>query len=269
MPKVSVNIVTKDRAQLLIQALNSVLEQRFKNYEVVVVNDASTDNTQQVIENYQTKFPSFVSITNPINVGVRTARDQALKASQGEYIAVLDDDDVWIDNGKLGLQVDFLNHNPSVGAVGTWAKMLDMTTGQLLDSKSPLSDQEIRERMLIKCCLMNQTVMFRKSIANEVGGYELSHKYCEDYSLWLRMGTVSKLQNLRNITTQFRIHNKGLTETTNLSLIWRASLLVIKYRTHYPNFLKSWLKWIAQYFITLIFGINGWEKLKKLFLVNN
>lgn len=262
MPKVSVNVVTRNRGTLLREALQSVLDQSYSDYEVVVIDDGSVDNTTEVITEFENKFKKITLVVNETNLGVKNARQQALDASLGQYIAVLDDDDVWISPDKLTLQVNHLDTHPEIGLVGSWAKMLDATNGELSDWRPPLSDSDIRQQMLIRSCFMNPTVMFRKSVVDEVGGYKQSPEYCEDYSLWMRIARVSKCENLQEITTRFRIHNKGLTETKNLKQIQYAILLIIKYRSSFPNFSKSLVKWVLQYVITLVFGVRTWTKFK-------
>src|SRR5438132_941747 len=117
MPKVSINILTHNRSWLLLRALDSVAKQSFKDYEVVIINNGSTDNTLQALDNYKNQ-PTVKIISLPINIGITAARQKALENSSGEYIAILDDDDKWVEPEKLKAQVDFLDKNPDYVLVG-------------------------------------------------------------------------------------------------------------------------------------------------------
>ena len=99
MPKLSINILTKNRAELLKKALDSVANQSFKDYEVVVVDDGSTDETQKVILSYNHVIIKLLN--HQSSLGITQSRQEALRASGGEYVAILDDDDEWIDPDKL------------------------------------------------------------------------------------------------------------------------------------------------------------------------
>src|SRR4051812_9226023 len=116
MPKVSVNILTKNRPELFKKAYASVRAQSFIDYEVVVVNDGSTDGTAEVLKDL--KIENLKIITHTSSQGITKSRQEALEQSAGEYIAILDDDDEWIDPEKLKKQVEYLDGHQDVVLVG-------------------------------------------------------------------------------------------------------------------------------------------------------
>src|SRR5574337_1894372 len=116
MPKVSVNILTKNRAGVLKKALESVFSQSFLDLEAVVINDGSTDNTRQVLESLARE--KLKVIHHPKALGITQSRQEALGASAGEYVAILDDDDEWVDKDKLKKQAEFLERHPDYVLVG-------------------------------------------------------------------------------------------------------------------------------------------------------
>ena len=116
MPKVSINILTKNREELLQKALASVSTQTFNEYEIVVVNDGSSDNTSEILKSFN--HLNIKSLNHSSSAGITLSRQEALHASTGEYVAILDDDAEWIDTDKLQKQVDYLNNHPDTVLVG-------------------------------------------------------------------------------------------------------------------------------------------------------
>jgi len=117
---VSVIIPTKNRSQLLLKAVNSVLQQDYIHLEIIIVNDCSTDNTMITIDNLIERYPSKIRTYSFENsVGASKARGKGIEMSTGEYIAFLDDDDEWLTQ-KLSLQVKALKNNSNLGAVSCW-----------------------------------------------------------------------------------------------------------------------------------------------------
>lgn len=268
MIKVSINIVTKNRCKLLKGALDSVLAQSFSNYEVVVVNDGSTDGTQMVIDSYKSQFSHFRTIINNESVGVKAARQQALDNSTGEFVANLDDDDTWIDPGKIAAQVVYLDQHPSIGLVGTFACLRDYSENTNYRWEPPYTNTEIKNHILIRSCFMNPTVMFRRMLAEQVGGYKKSPQYCEDTSLWMRIGRISEIANLTTVTTEIRLNNDGLTRSKNLELIKYTIQLILEHRDYYPGANMALIKSVLQYGITFTFGIKFWAFLKTKLMRN-
>ncbi len=118
MAIISINILTKNRSGLLGRALESVKKQNFTDFEVVLVNDGSTDDTNEVIKKYTDSGMNIVVIEHQKSVGITISRQQALEKSQGDYIVILDDDDVWIDAKKLEKELGYLKANPETVLVG-------------------------------------------------------------------------------------------------------------------------------------------------------
>ncbi|PJE60056.1 MAG: hypothetical protein COU85_00300, partial [Candidatus Portnoybacteria bacterium CG10_big_fil_rev_8_21_14_0_10_44_7] len=194
MPKVSVNILTKDRAGLLEKALLSVQKQTFSNYEAVVVNDGSTDNTAEVIQAF--RHLNTQTINHQTSLGITQSRQEALLASEGEYVAILDDDDEWIDTGKLAKQAEHLDEHSDVVLVGGGIKILN-SKFKILKHR-PTSDAQIRNTMLFRNNFFTSTVMFRREAAITAGGFIRDEiDLAEDYDLWLRIGKLGKMFNFR------------------------------------------------------------------------
>lgn len=253
MPKVSINILTKNRAELLKKALESVAGQSLQDFEVVVVNDGSTDNTIIELENIKSKFSNLKIINHSESLGITLSRQEALEKTAGEYVAILDDDDEWVDVDKLKKQVEYLDTHPDVALVGggivlvtsdpstTANKSADYGAGKLqVTSYRPETDFQIRKSVLLRNNFFTSTVMFRREVAIKAGGFIKDDiDLAEDYDLWLRMGKLGKMYNFQVPFVKYRMpsYNK---EKFNLFL-QKQLKLVNKYRNEYSFFRVSWL----------------------------
>ncbi len=207
MPKVSINILTKNRAQLLEKALFSVSKQTFKDYEIIVVNDGSTDETEEILKNFKFQISNFKIIRHQESKGITQSRQEALLESSGEYIAVLDDDDEWVDSEKLAKQVKYLEENPEVVLCGGGIKKVTSYKLQVT-SYRPEADTQIRKTMLLRNNFFTSTVMFRREVALQVGGFKADEDdFAEDYDLWLRLGKLGKMYNFQEPFTAYRVPN--------------------------------------------------------------
>jgi len=233
MPKVSVNILTKNRAQLLGRALDSVLNQSFKDYEVIIIDDASTDETKSVLENYRSKTPLHY-ISQKESKGITANRQLALEESTGEYIVVLDDDDEWMDDEKLAKQVSYLDEHREVILVGGGIIISENKKRKL----RPESDEQIRKTMLIRNNFFTSTVMFRKASALKAGGFiKDQYDFGEDYDLWLRLGKIGQKYNFQQAFAKYRLphYNRARQKDFFRKQLW----LINKEKLNYPGFLLA------------------------------
>ncbi len=207
MSQVSINILTKDRSGLLKKALDSVLAQTFKDYEVIVVNDGSGDNTAAILDEYAKKMPLIV-IMHQASRGIINSRQEALRASRGKYIALLDDDDEWLDKDKLQKQIDWFKQNPDGVLVGSAVQYdiyhLSFKTGSRVIRRAE-TDAQIRQTMLLRNNFFTSTVMFKKAAALLAGGFiDDGIGAAEDYDLWLRLGKLGQMANFKGVFTAYR-----------------------------------------------------------------
>lgn len=260
--KLSVNIITHNRADLLHRAIDSAFSQWKEEYELVVVNDGSTDNTQNVVDQYRDRIKNLVYLENEISKGVGFCRQLALKNSSGIYIAVLDDDDTWIYPNKLSDQIAFLDANPEVGIVGSSIEIDYVDDGTRKILKANPDDGTLRRQMLYKAPFINSSTMFRRELAISVGGYDEHLKVSEEFSLWLKLGRLAKMANLMEVTTLYSVHSKGLTINNTTQILKSSIKLAFQFRNDYPGAVFAVIKNSIQYFFILIFGIGNWQKLK-------
>lgn len=178
MPKVSVIIATYNRAALLDNALESILCQTMSDWELIVVNDASTDNTAQLLAEWQNKDARIHGLCTERNVGPGAARNLGFAHARGQYMAVLDDDDTAVPQ-RLQWQSDLLDQHPDIGLVFSSVRWVDKQ-GQLLNifpglvqrGEFPTQSPDIFQLLYQQSNkIPNTTIMFRREIFDNYGGY--------------------------------------------------------------------------------------------------
>lgn len=183
MPKVSVIIPTYNRWPMVREAIDSVLAQDDEDFELIVVDDGSTDGTSEALGQYGGRVKM---IQHPHNRGVSAARNTGLLRSRGKYIAFLDSDDLWV-KGKLKTQVAFLDENPHYPLCYTdeiWIRRGKRVNPMKKHSKY---SGWIFEKCLPLCIISPSSAMMRRMLFSKVGLFDEALPVCEDYDFWLRV----------------------------------------------------------------------------------
>ena len=182
-PLVSVVIPTYNRGWIVRDAIDSVLGQTYADFELIVVDDGSTDRTPQILDAYGDRL----KVIRQANQGVSAARNRGIGDCSGPLIALLDSDDIWLPE-KLAVQVDFYKENPAALICQTeeiWIRNdLRVNPGKRHRKPSGM----IFERSLDLCLVSPSAVMVRRELFEKVGLFDESLPACEDYDLWLRVG---------------------------------------------------------------------------------
>jgi len=242
-PKVSIILATYNGSKYIRRAIQSVLAQTFCNYELIIIDDSPDDATSQVIEELVNEN-RIIYLKNVKRLGRCASVNMGMHKAKGSYIARIDDDDVWIDAAKLEKQVEFLDANVEYLLVGTGIVVGDENGMELSRRLLPQSDTGIREEMLKRNCFAQSSVVFRKAVALEFGGYRhevFPYTYSEDYELWLKLGTAGKLTNFPAYSTFFTARNRGLSIPMKYLVIAgiRDMILISKYRDKYPHYWQA------------------------------
>ena len=214
-PSVSVIIPVRNGRAYIDEAIASVVCQSFQDFEIVVINDGSTDGD----------YDSLVAIDPRIRVlhlagcGVSTARNHGMRAARGELIAFLDADDIWFP-GKLQAQVIYMQAHPQVGVVfGGFLKWEAGAEGKfplasdLMGDCSALSRPEaarsgwLYSRLLMGLLVGMNTAMVRRSVVDAIGGFNTSLRQAEDYDFWLKASRVAEMHALDGRVALYRIHS--------------------------------------------------------------
>lgn len=194
-PRVSVIIPTYNCKEYVCEAVDSVLNQSFKDFELIIVNDGSTDGTEQVLKKYFEGFPDKIKYIEQENKGISVARNIGIRASSGEFIAFLDADDLWLPE-KLATQIVVFDTNPNVRFVHTNTYGFGGPEGTYLN-RYWMSREQIKKHsgyIFFELYFRNiritvSTVMIRRECLDKVGIYDeyLSLLGCEDRELFLRI----------------------------------------------------------------------------------
>jgi Glycosyl transferase family 2 len=193
-----------DGIRFLAEAVESILEQTFGDFEMIVVDDGSTDGTPELLKNYR-QGDSRVIIHRRNHRGLVASLNEGCSLARGRYIAIMHADDVAFTE-RLERQVDCLAAYPHLAVVGTGHTLIDTDGVRRGESSYPASTDEIAHRLLSKNCIAHPTVMFRKAAIDRVGRYRAAFFPCEDYDLWLRVSETFPLANLQEPLLAYRLH---------------------------------------------------------------
>jgi glycosyltransferase involved in cell wall biosynthesis len=201
MPLVSVVMPVYNAGRFVEQSISSILGQTMSDLELIVVDDGSSDNSWDAIHAIQD--PRLIVMRNPSNKGIVYSRNKGLSHSRGEYYAPFDADDMAFPD-KLSRQVRFLNENPGVGLVGSWAKWIDQE-GNLLPGgwKLKAAPDQIRVRLLFHNYFVHSSVLIRKKLM-PVSGYKEGFDRVEDYRLWADLFPQTVAWNLQEYLMAYR-----------------------------------------------------------------
>lgn len=231
MPKVSIVIPTHNRADLLKLAIESVMDQTYSDFELLICNDASTDHTQAVVERFADKR---IKLTNyRMNKGVVELRNNAVKDSTGEYIAFLDDDDKWLPD-KLEKQVNLLeNSTVNTGATYTGAIILDTELGTQR-IVVPRHRGNIFRELLINDFIVTSSVVARKACFEKVGLFDPEFRSASDFDMWIRISENFGFDYVEEPLVRYRIHQNSIS-TNNMNVIQGLERLMIKHRNSFAS----------------------------------
>lgn len=183
-PAVSIVIPVFNRAWCLEATLQSIHDQTFQNFEVIVVDDGSTDETQALLR----QFAGLRIHRWEDNRGVSAARNQGIQMARGEWICFLDSDDRWVAN-KLQVQMDWMQAHPECPA--SYTDEIWIRNGVRVNPKNKHRKYsgEIFRHCLPLCIISPSSIMMRASVLEEIGGFDTDLAACEDYDLWLRLAS--------------------------------------------------------------------------------
>lgn len=246
-PRVSIIMPTYNGSKWIKRAIDSIKAQSYKDWELLVVDDGSIDNTGLIVESFVKDDDRIRYIKNDQNMGIQKTLNRGLGEALGIYIARLDDDDIWCDTEKLAKQVEFLDKSPDYILVGTGVVMMSESGSELFRYLLPEKDEDIKNRILGKNCFVHSSVVFRKDLILQVGGYGEGEDalHFEDYDLWLRIGNMGKFYNLPLYSTGYTVRSSSLSAVNKLYVFRKLLSHLKKYKGQYKNY---YLNMILAYF---------------------
>ncbi len=252
-PVVSILLPTYNRVDLLKRAARSVLDQSFSDYELIVLNDASTDGTRAYLDALAKHDARVRPVHHERNYYPDISRtlNEGLKLAQGKYIARLDDDDYWCDPDKLKKQTAFLDAHPDCVVTGGGTIVIDENDRERFRYLKLETDAAIRSRALFANPFTHSTVMFRRDVALAVGGYG-DFKNAEDWDLWLTMGARGKFHNFQEYFVRYLMAESSKSFLFKRSQSKEILRIVRAHKKEYPNFYPAYAVNLAQYCYSLL-----------------
>jgi len=209
-PRVSVLMAAYNAAPYVQAAVDSILAQTFAGFELIVVEDGSTDATPAILAECAQRDARVRLLSLP-HAGLCTALNRGLALARASLVARMDADDV-ARPARLAKQVAFMDQHPEVGLCGTWGELLDARSRILW--RYAVSDAELRCRQLFETALMHPSVMLRPELVRAVGGYDPDYPTAEDYDLWVRLSEHTQMANLPE---PLLLHRRHATQVTRVA----------------------------------------------------
>jgi len=213
-PIISVVMSVYNGEKYLREAIDSILNQTFTNFEFIIVNDGSTDKSLEIIKSYA---DSRIVIIDQENTGLAKALNNGINIAKGKYIARMDADDI-SELNRLEVQFDYLEKNEDIGILGTWIELIDEKDNVIGNKKEPVNPEDIHNIILTYGCFNHGTVMFRKSLFRKAGGYSNvfpENSPTEDFALWNRMLRITSGANIPHYLYKLRIHSSSVSYIQN------------------------------------------------------
>src|SRR5437899_2426865 len=202
-PRVSFLMAVYDGEKYLEEAIRSVLNQTFHDFEFIVINDGSTDGTAEIIERYR-RADDRIRAYEQRHHGLVATLNRGLELAQGEYVARMDADDVSFPE-RLATQVAFMSAHPEVGICGTWVETMGVPSGNV--QRYPTDDATIRSWLLFESVLAHPSVVMRRELLAKAGlYYDVACIHAEDYDLWVRAARHTALANIPEVLLRYRMH---------------------------------------------------------------
>ena len=202
LPLVSVILPVFNGEKHLSECVESVLSQTFKDFEFIIVDDASTDNTVPMLKEFAKKDNRIIIVTHEVNQKQTAAANTAIKLSRGKYLARMDADDIALPN-RFEKQVTFMEENPDIGLLGSWVDIIDDNGNILKIWHTHDSAGYLGWNLLFGTSFAHSSIMMKNSIVKKVGFYQSPE--AEDYDLWSRISRVTNVANLPEVLQQKRV----------------------------------------------------------------
>ncbi|MBA2850515.1 glycosyltransferase involved in cell wall biosynthesis [Methanococcus maripaludis] len=241
-PLVSVIMPNYNNEKYLPEAIESILNQTYENFEFIIIDDCSTDDSWNIIQNYVKKDNRIKAFKNEKNLKIVKTRNKGfeLMSKNSKYIAIFDSDDVSMPK-RLEKQVNFLEKNLKFGLIGGHTYIINESSKIIASRKYETDFKKIIKNMIKKSPVAQPSVMIRKSVLDDVDHYDEKYDVCEDYDLWFKIANNYKIGNLDEFLLKYRI-----TETQSKSTKLKKTL---------RHTLKIQKKWLFNKKFFSVFGV--------------
>jgi len=209
-PRVTVFIPIYNSEKFLHETITGVLNQTYKNFELLAIDDGSTDSSLNILNSFND--PRIRIERNKKNMGRPYTRNRGVELAKGEYIAILDSDDIAMPD-RLLEQVNFLDKNQDISGVGSFAEIISDTGKFIKTLELPCDTKSINSKIYQSNCFVHSSIMLRLQTLVDIGGYNLEYPQAQDYELFLRLCRNHSLANIPKVLVKYRIHSGQVSQT--------------------------------------------------------
>lgn len=185
--------------------LESVLSQTYRDFEFIIVDDCSTDNSVKIIEEYQQRDSRIIFIKNKMNFGLPKSLNEATNVAKGNYIARIDGDDICMLD-RFEKQLKYMNDNPHIDILGTGAILIDQMGNEVGSALMPQTNDKIKKAIRYKNPMIHPSIVMKKSVLESLHGYDEKLRKAQDLDLWVRAIYAKKVfHNLQEPLIKYRV----------------------------------------------------------------
>ena len=247
--KVSIVMLTMNRPQFIFKAIESVLEQSYINWELLIIHDGANKSMVPTISAFLQKDSRISYFHRENSKNIADAMNYGISKSQGEFIAVLDDDDQWINSDKLLLQVEYLKNNSDVIVVGGGAIVVDENGIEKIRYKKSGDFNICRANALLANPIIHSTVLFKKDYISKLGLYDTSLLGYQDWDLWLKVMQDGKVYNFNEYFINYRVWKGGGTTKQVRNNLISALKIIKRNKDRYPKYYLARIINIFSFFL--------------------
>lgn len=237
--RVSILMLTYNRPQLIGRAIQSVLRQDFGDWELIIVHDGPNQDIASAVERWQRADDRIRYFHRPRGGNIANATNYGLLQAQGDYVAILDDDDFWISPHKLSKQVRFLDEHLDYVACGGGMIVVDQTGREKLRCIKRQNDGDMKQWALLANPIVHSSAMFRRSVIEECGHYDESLSGFQDWDVFLKLGRRGKLYNFPEEFTSYTMWEGGGSFAQHKKNTRSALTIVKRHGRAYRKFLPA------------------------------
>ena len=259
MPKVSVLMaVYKTNEKYLREAIESILNQTYKDFEFLILDDCPNDSRESIVKSYNDERIKYFK--NEKNLGISKTRNKLIDLSSGEYLAVFDHDDISLPI-RFEKEAEYLDNNPDVGVVSCNFKTLIKQKESFL----PNDDEDIKLGLMGGCVILHPASMIRKSVLidNNIR-YEEEFSPAEDYMMWCRLIKYTKFHNIKEVLFNYRDHDQNTSHKQNTKMIKVDILIKSIIKKEYPDLYNTFLSLSKQIYYFKLFNLIPIITIEKL-----
>ena len=219
---ISVILPVYNGEKYLSEAIESILNQTYENFEFIIINDGSTDNSLELIEKYK-EIDNRIIVISRENKGLIGTLNEGIEKSRGKYIARMDQDDISLPN-RFEEQIKIMENNEEIIVCGSWINIFGNNIKNKI-VKYYQKDKQIKSNLLLSCCFAHPSVMMRKDVFvdNDIW-YDMDFKNAEDYHLWTQLAKVGKFYNIPKVLLNYRFLETSITRVADKNELQRREV---------------------------------------------